>query len=202
MATNVYIGQVTLDVNLYREAKQASALSDREKQIQYANVKAQHVRDVQACQSYFQLSEFVFDTSSSLSSIAVAGKWLPTCVSAAKLNFQKLLLQLQVEASEVATLNVVSLNNIGPLKSMVMQKLQQQLPHFDGVTLVFLPVVPRKAFSRTLDTVEDVHEEGADAELDGHEEFGNETGDESSDVDGEAAEAAAVGAGASQDSLP
>ena len=77
VATGVYLGQVTLDVNLYREAKAASALSDKEKQRQYESAKAQHMRDVQACQNYFQLSEFVFDTGSWLPSIAVAGKWLP-----------------------------------------------------------------------------------------------------------------------------
>ena len=185
VATGVYIGQVTLDVNMYREAKAASADSDKEKQTQYERAKAQHTRDVQACQNFFQLSEFVFDTGSWVSSIAVAGKWLPTCAGAARANFQQLLQHLQVEASEVATLNVVSLNNIGPLRTMVMQKLQQELPHFDGVTLVFHPVVPRKAFSRTIDTVEDAH---ADV---GHEESDNETGDEMSDVDGEEA---AVGA--------
>ena len=44
VATGVYIGQVTLDVNMYREAKAASAVSDKEKQTEYERAKAQHAR--------------------------------------------------------------------------------------------------------------------------------------------------------------
>ena len=199
LATGVYLGQVLLDVNLYREAKAASALSDKEKQSQYEVAKAHQTRDVQACQNYFQQSEFVFDTGSWLPSMAVAGKWLPVCAGAAQRNSQRLRQHLRVEASEVATLNVISLNNIGPLKSQVMRKLQRELPHFDGVTLVVHPVVPRKAFSRTIDvTDENADEEMAD-EMAAFRDGGatdDESGDEMSDVD----EAAA--GGASQDSLP
>ena len=86
VATGVYLGQATLDVNIYREAKAASALSDKEKQSQYEVAKAQQTRDVQACQNYFQQSEFVFDTGSWLSSIAIAGKWVPVCAGAARAN--------------------------------------------------------------------------------------------------------------------
>ena len=198
MATGVYLGQVTLDVNLYREAKAASALSDKETQSQYESAKAQQTRDVRACQNYFQLSEFVVDASAWLPSIAVAGKWLSVCTGAARANSQKMRQHLRVEASEVATLNVVSLNSIGPLRTQVMQKLQQELPHFDGVTLVIHPIVPRQAFSRTIDAVEQDADEMADetAVVGDDCASGDETGDDMSDVD----EAAAVGA--SQDSLP
>ena len=79
-----------------------------------------------------------------------------------------------------------------------MQKLQQELPHFDGVTLVTHPVVPRKAFSRTIDAVEQDTDEMADemSAVGDDSANGDEIGHEMSDVD----EAAAVGA--SQESLP
>ena len=194
VATGVYLGQVTLDVNLYREAKAMSALSDTEKKHQYETAIAQLTRDVRACQNYFQLSEFVFETGSWLPSIAVAGKWLPVCASAARTNSQRLRQHLRVEASEVATLNVVSLNNLGPLRAQAMQKLQQELPHFDGITLVVYPLVPRRAFSRTIEAVDSADEMPDEIVGDG-DETDDETGDEMSGVD----EAAAVGA---SDSLP
>ena len=188
VAAGVYLGQVTLDVNLYREAKAASALSDKERQSQYESAKAQQTRDVRACQNYFQLSEFVIDASAWLPSIAQAGKWLSVCTGAARANSQKLRQHLRVEASEVATINIVSLNNMGPLRTQVVQKLQQELPHFDGVTLVVHPVVPRKAFSRTIDSVEQDADDTATIGDDSAS--GDATGDEMSDVD----EGAAIGA--------
>ena len=69
------------------------------------------------------------------------------------------------------------------MRTQVLKKLQQELPHFDGGTLVFQPVVPRQASSRTLETP--VHEEmqvdgGTDVIFDSH---GEESDSEMSDVD-------------------
>ena len=164
MTTNVYMGQVTLDVNLYREAKWKAATSAKAMMQQYEKTKSQHVRDVKTAQDFWQAVELVFDNVSSQHT--VAGKWLPVCAHAAEANAKALQKHLGVEAWDIATLNIVSLNNMGPLKSQIVTKLQQELPHFVGGTLVFQPVIPRQAFSRSLDTLADaatqMEEESAD----------------------------------------
>ena len=151
VASNVYIGQVTLDVNKYWEAKEALALSDKEQQIRYDRAMPDHLRDVKAAQDVFQSSELVVDNQSWLPSIAPAGKWLTAAAAAARAHTQCLMQMLGVEASDVATVNAISLNNVGPLKAQIMGRLQREIPHLGGATLIFHPAVPRQAFSRTVE---------------------------------------------------
>ena len=54
MATTVYIGQVALDVNLYRDTVTEAKVNTKEATARFGETMARHVKAVKATQDYFQ----------------------------------------------------------------------------------------------------------------------------------------------------
>ena len=150
MATGVYIGQVTLDVNAYREASRLFGADDAKATAEFETLLKHHVMNVKAAQDYFQLGELVFDSGSDISpdTSGAGGKWLPPAVSKARANAQALARILKLAPGDIATVNIVAMNTIGTLKTQVLNKLQQELAHLEGVTLVIHPLAPRGYFQQ------------------------------------------------------
>ena len=116
-----------------------------------------HVKDVKAAQDYFQTPEHVFDNSlEAVLETSRGSRWFQAFTAAVGASAKAFQTLLKVQASDIITVNIVALNNMGPLKTQFLAKLAQEIPHFHGATLVFHPTVPRSTFSRQGDGKQDI----------------------------------------------
>ena len=63
MATGVFIGQVTLDVNMYRVASRLFAADGTKSRVDFETLTRHHVKDVKRAQDFYQTSELAASAS-------------------------------------------------------------------------------------------------------------------------------------------
>jgi hypothetical protein len=59
ISVGIYLGELALDVNAYREAKKRLATDTEDSQAAYKKAKNMHINDVRAAQGHFQSSDLV-----------------------------------------------------------------------------------------------------------------------------------------------
>eukprot|EP00974_Lingulodinium_polyedra_P094901 9197285-Lingulodinium_polyedra.AAC.1 len=108
ISVGIYLGQVTLDANAYREAIRKLSASNVDADELYTKEKKRHIEDVRAAQNHYQMSEMVFASesdmavASSTKSQRCAGGWVAGFVASANANQKKLAKLLRVNASDIA----------------------------------------------------------------------------------------------------
>ena len=142
----VYVGQLTLDVNMYRDASKRFSADSKAVEVQQETEKETHISDVRSAQDYFQLSDVrVEPVVDGGRRNTWAGAWVEHAAAACKKNYIKVckLVGVADGSEDIAVLNIVALNSLGTLKMQVLERFRKEYSHFPGVTLVMFPLVPR-----------------------------------------------------------
>jgi hypothetical protein len=140
----IYIGQLTLDVNMYREAVKKRSNDAKNEADVFEKATKAHVADVRSAQDFFQLSDIVVAPHGPGQDTKRAGTWFQHGVVAARSNLDRLakLYSTAAGKEDIAVVNIVALNALGTLKMQVLEKLKREYPHLPGVTLVMHPLIP------------------------------------------------------------
>ena len=87
---------------------------------------------------------------------------------ACRKNFERLGKLVNVAGDQdIAALNIMAFNSLGTLKTHILQKFGKEYPHFPGVTLVMLPLVPSNGHSSKNDPGAAIGASGAEQMEDG-----------------------------------
>jgi len=143
ISVGIYLGQIALDANAYREAKKRLIGDTQELQTTYEKAKTLHINDVRAAQSHFQNSDIVMaDCELASGSKTRGGQWISKAVAMAKENMKRLSKLHRVNASELAVVNIWALSALGTYKSQIVRQIQSTLLNLPGIHVVYLPLVP------------------------------------------------------------
>ena len=149
ISVGIYLGEVALDANAYREAKKRLATDTQDGQDAYDKAKSMHINDVRAAQNHFQNSDLVMSPSQMASGIARGGKWITQAVLLAESNLKQLAKLHRTHVEEIAVVNVWALSALGTYKSQVVHQIHSILRSMPGIHLVYLPLVPSDTHART-----------------------------------------------------
>jgi len=149
ISVGIYVGELALDVNAYREAKKRLATDTEDGQAAYKKAKNMHINDVRAAQGHFQSSDLVMAPSQMASSIVRGGKWITQAVLLAETNLKQLSKLHRIHVENMAVVNVWALSALGTYKSQVVHQVTSKLRSLPGIHLVYLPLVPSDSHART-----------------------------------------------------
>ena len=155
ISVGIYIGEITLDVNAYREAAKRLGVDKVDAEANYAKEKDMHVQDVRAALEHYQMSEIVIAPADLATASGVGGgghhrggKWIHSAVTAASTNLKRLAKVLRLNDSDIAVVNIWSLSALGTYKRQIVQKIQQSVGVLPGVSIVYLPVAPSDSYRK------------------------------------------------------
>ena len=150
LTAGIYLGQVTLDVNRYREAREKVNKNEEKAETIQQTAKGKHIANVQAAQHRMQQGEVTF-VSPATGGIKT-GKdihWLATAVSAAREHLDKLSTALQVPPSDITVFNIVALQTRGMLSKKTLHAVRHHvlMGGLPGPIMILYPVIPSKVYS-------------------------------------------------------
>ena len=139
----IYIGQLTLDVNAYRDAAKRFKADSKNAEDMHAKATTAHIADMKAAIDYYRLSDiYLAPIQDDGAKSRRAGGWFESAAVAARGNLDRVTRLVGARPEEFAVLNIVALNTLGTLKIQVLNRVQKEYAHFPGATLVMYPVVP------------------------------------------------------------
>ena len=150
LTAGIYIGQVTLDIDRYREARNKVMKNVEQSKTIHGKAVEKHIKNVQLAQERMQSGEIVFASPATGGMPGARGvHWLAEAVEAARANYNKLLTVLQLQPTDITVFNIVALQTRG----MVSQKTLDAVRHhilmagLPGPIMVVYPMIPSKVFS-------------------------------------------------------
>ena len=142
ISVGIYIGELTLDMNSFREAQRKLDTDNHHSQDMHKEATQRHINDVRAAQDHYLRSQIVLEEAELASGSTRAGKWVERVVGAAHKNLKRLSKVLRVSEDEIAVVNIWPLNALGTFKKQVVDRMKVSLTALPGVTLVFLTLLP------------------------------------------------------------
>ena len=144
LSTGIYIGQLTLDINVFRDAaRRVSADAKADTELHETN-KAAHISDVRSAQEFYQLCDICFDAYKEDRN-KKAGSWVESAVASCRSNMERLVKVLRCQKEDMAVVNIFAFSALGTLKLQVLDKVKREIAHLPGLTLVMHPLVPSDA---------------------------------------------------------
>ena len=151
LTSGIYVGQLTLDVNRYREARGKVLQNKEQADTIVKDAIAKHIANVQAAQARMQQAEIKF-VSPATGGIASGGKdlhFLAIAAEAARENHKKLASVLRVQMSDISVFNVVALQTRGMLSMKLLDAIRHHvlMSGLGGPVMVVYPTIPKKVYS-------------------------------------------------------
>ena len=126
----VFIGQLTLGVNMYRDAAQRLSTDQRVAEKKHQDDKGARIRGARPAQDYFQLSDIHVSPAPEGSGFR-AGNWVEAACVVCRKNFERLGKLLSIDGDQdIAVLNIIALNSLGTLKTQLTQTCRKEYPPF------------------------------------------------------------------------
>ena len=143
LTTGIYLGQLTLDVHRYREARQKVKDKQDTSETIANEAKSKHIANVRSAQARVQEAEVVFDMPAPGGTKEV--NFLASAVQGARDNLKKLSTALQVPPTDISVFNIVALQTRGMLNSKVLDavRLHVLMGGLPGPILIVYPLVPK-----------------------------------------------------------
>ena len=141
-SVGIYLGELTLDMNSFREAQRKLDTDNHHSQDMHKEATQRRINDVRAVQDHYLSGQIVLEEAELASGSTRAGKWVERAVGAAQKNLKRLSKVLRVNEDEIAVVNIWPLNALGTFKKQVVDRMKVSLSALPGVTLVFLTLLP------------------------------------------------------------
>ena len=116
-SVGIYLGELTLDMNSFREAQRKLDTDNHHSQDMHKEATQRHINDVRAALDHYLGGQIVLEEAELASGSTRAGKWVERAVGAAQKNLKRLSKVLRVNEDEIAVVNIWPLNALGIFKN-------------------------------------------------------------------------------------
>ena len=151
LTTDLYMGNLTLDVNSYRAALQKLSQHSASEKDALAASQVSHIKSVQAAQNQMQLSDVVFASPATGGLTVPEGiHWLTAAVQEASKNRSRV--SVLAGNTEVAVINILSMPTHGMLSQKLLHQVRSSVLMQTDVpapTLLMNPLIPRSVYKAT-----------------------------------------------------